>query len=60
MCFISPKSADVLLTIDFDAFYAFRVHFIFLLLVFHKLWAPNKHFTLKRDSDVCDSFIGSG
>lgn len=37
---------------SFGAFYAFWVHFIFLLLVCQKFLEPNRHFTLKTDSDV--------
>ena len=31
-------------------------YFIFLLMLFPKFLSPNRHFTLKVDSDVCDSF----
>jgi hypothetical protein len=33
---------------------------MFLLLVFHKVFEPSRHFMLQMVSDVCDGFVGVG
>jgi hypothetical protein len=38
-------------------FFLPRYYFMSLLLLLRKFLESNRHFTLKMDSDVCDSFI---
>ena len=56
--FCSSKNAYIFIATNFNAFYAFWSHTVFLLLLFYELFEPWKCFTLKMDSDVCDGFIG--
>jgi hypothetical protein len=58
------KSVSTSLTINVHASYALKGYFMFLLLVFHKVFETLRHFTMKTDSAVHDSevshrFIGT-
>ena len=58
LCFLTPehKYCFVLLRSSFMLFYSL-CSFVFLLLVFHNFFEPNKHFTFKMYFDIYHGFI---